>query len=328
MSCRYDYILNDYQGNVRAVISQNGVLEEVNAYYPYGGLLGAPATGVQARKYGGKELDRENGLDWYDFEARMYDPMLPQFKSIDRKAEDNSGTSPFVYCAGNPIRYTDPTGMNPVYDRNGIYLGDTSEGFTGEVLVMRDGYAGDMDISKMTAEELQKGNYVQTLDMIQQSNTSLSGNALSNIWTDVLSHFNGLHVYDCVFDISKIQNREVGFIVNEDVNWLTQPFFNANPIIYGTGNNYSSYESTVENIASSLIVHEWYSHGMKLNRDSMLSHRLAYKNVINFKPLWNKTTPSYKEFVLRQLKYYTEKETGRSIVDKPYRYSYKIYVNE
>ena len=57
MSCRYDYILNDYQGNVRAVISQNGVLEEVNAYYPYGGLLGAPATGVQARKYGGKELD-------------------------------------------------------------------------------------------------------------------------------------------------------------------------------------------------------------------------------------------------------------------------------
>ena len=65
MPCRYDYILNDYQGNVRAVISQSGVLEEVNAYYPYGGLLGAPATSVQARKYGGKELDRENGLIKY-----------------------------------------------------------------------------------------------------------------------------------------------------------------------------------------------------------------------------------------------------------------------
>ena len=25
MSCRYDYILNNYQGNVRAVVSQNGV---------------------------------------------------------------------------------------------------------------------------------------------------------------------------------------------------------------------------------------------------------------------------------------------------------------
>ncbi len=111
MLCRYDYILNDYQRNVRAVISQNGVLEEVNGYYPYGGLLGAPATGVQARKYGGKELDRENGLDWLDFEARHYDPMLPLFNSIDRKAEDYPSTSPFVYCAANPIRYTDPTGQ-------------------------------------------------------------------------------------------------------------------------------------------------------------------------------------------------------------------------
>ena len=101
MLCRYDYILNDYQGNIRAVISQNGVLEEVNGYYPYGGITGAPATGVQARKYGGKELDRENGLDWLDSQARHYDPMLPQFNSMDRKAEDYSGTSPFANCANN-----------------------------------------------------------------------------------------------------------------------------------------------------------------------------------------------------------------------------------
>lgn len=43
----YHYYIKDYQGNVRAVISQSGVLEEVNGYYPYGGITGAPATGVQ-----------------------------------------------------------------------------------------------------------------------------------------------------------------------------------------------------------------------------------------------------------------------------------------
>ena len=64
----------------------------------------------QLSQYGGKELDRENGLDWLDSQARMYDPMLPHFNSMDRKAEDYSGTSPFANCAGNPIRYIDPTG--------------------------------------------------------------------------------------------------------------------------------------------------------------------------------------------------------------------------
>lgn len=29
---------------------------------------------------------------------------------VDRKAEDYSGTSPYAYCAANPIRYIDPTG--------------------------------------------------------------------------------------------------------------------------------------------------------------------------------------------------------------------------
>ena len=45
-SC-YHYRITDYQGNVRAVIGAGGALEEVNGYYPYGGITGAPATGVK-----------------------------------------------------------------------------------------------------------------------------------------------------------------------------------------------------------------------------------------------------------------------------------------
>ena len=50
----------------------------------YGGLLGAPATGVQARKYGGKELDRENALDWLDSQARIYDPLTGRTPTMDQ----------------------------------------------------------------------------------------------------------------------------------------------------------------------------------------------------------------------------------------------------
>ena len=108
-SC-YHYRITDYQGNVRAVISQNGVLEEVNGYYPYGGITGAPATGVQARKYGGKELDRENGLDWYDSQARMYDPLTGRTPTMDSMSEKYYPLSPYLWCAGNPIRFIDNDG--------------------------------------------------------------------------------------------------------------------------------------------------------------------------------------------------------------------------
>lgn len=92
-----------------------------------------------------------------------------------------------------------------------------------------------------------------------------------------------------------------------------------------TGTDKYSYETTVENIQSSVIVHEWYSHIMKGNNDLYGSHRLAYKNVINYKMLWDKTTPSYKRFNLEQLLKYTIIETGRTTVDPPYRNLYKKY---
>ena len=120
----YYYYVKDYQGNVRAVIDQNGALKEINNYYPYGGLMGGAVTGIQPAKYGGKELDRENGIDWYDFEARYQDPMLPMFTTIDPLAEQAPGISPYAYCAGNPIRYIDPTGKSTkvIYSGNSHYI--------------------------------------------------------------------------------------------------------------------------------------------------------------------------------------------------------------
>ena len=106
---RYHYYIKDYQGNVRAVIDEAGRLEEVNNYYPYGGLMGAAGSGVQPRKYGGKELDRENGLDWYDSQARHY-PTITRFITMDPMAEKYYSASPYSYCHGNPINRIDPNG--------------------------------------------------------------------------------------------------------------------------------------------------------------------------------------------------------------------------
>ena len=98
------------QGNVRAVIAQDGTLEEINNYYPYGSLMGESSPGVQTFKYGAKELDRQNGINLYDSQARFYDPIICRTTTQDPLAEKYYSTSPYLWCAGNPMKYVDRDG--------------------------------------------------------------------------------------------------------------------------------------------------------------------------------------------------------------------------
>ena len=113
----YYYYVKDWQGNVRAVIDEENRRMELNNYYPYGMPMSSTAS-VQPYKYGGKELDRTNGLDMYDFHARHYDPIVPHFITMDELCEKYPSISPYAYCAGNPIRYVDPDGRKVIFAAN------------------------------------------------------------------------------------------------------------------------------------------------------------------------------------------------------------------
>ena len=107
----YYFYIKDYQGNIRVVLNQNNQPIELNSYYPYGALMAATTTeGTQPYKYSAKELDRENGLDLYDSKARMYDPTIGRTPTQDPMAEKYYSLSPYLWCAGNPITFTDPNG--------------------------------------------------------------------------------------------------------------------------------------------------------------------------------------------------------------------------
>ncbi len=108
----YHYYLKDHQGNNRVVLNQDGTVEQVNHYYPFGGLMGeSTAGGVQPYKYNGKELDRMHGLDLFDYGARHYDAAIGRWSTIDPMAEVNYHISPYVYTSNNPINRIDATGM-------------------------------------------------------------------------------------------------------------------------------------------------------------------------------------------------------------------------
>ena len=113
----YHYYLKDHQGNNRVLVNKNGGVEEINHYYPFGGVF-ASEENVQPYKYNGKELDTKKGLNWYDYGARIYDAVLGRFTTMDPLAEKYREVSSYAYCLNNPIRNIDLKGDNMGSENN------------------------------------------------------------------------------------------------------------------------------------------------------------------------------------------------------------------
>lgn len=108
----YFYYIKDYRENITAVVDDAGKCRQVNHYYPYGSLMGESWTDIDNDyRWEGKRLNSFAGLNHYDFETRDYDPVIPGFTSPDPLAEIDASNSPYTYCAANPIRNIDPSGM-------------------------------------------------------------------------------------------------------------------------------------------------------------------------------------------------------------------------
>ena len=308
----YHYYVKDHLGDNRVVLGEDGEVEQVNHYYPFGGLMGESVNlaSTQRYKYNGKELDRTHGLDWYDYGARMYDPALAHWMVPDPLAEKHYGISPYVYCHDNPINAIDPDGKNPIFNTRGEYIGMTKEGYTGQIFV----YTGmsDLDFSSenitfWTRSGGEYSAYFKTYDEVERSYTGKAkANFESNVLNNVVSHFNGIKVFgDRTFNTSTLKNGKIGFSIKESSNFTTLRKHNGIKTQIDAHENVTSdYEGTVENFAASIIIHEWYSHGEYKIGSTYRNHYKAYLNVMKDKIFYPKTTKKYKEFIENNYKDY------------------------
>ncbi|WP_295731670.1 RHS repeat domain-containing protein [uncultured Muribaculum sp.] len=134
---RHHYQLNDYQGNVRCVVSDTLRLVSAVHYYPGGSLFGESHGYWQdGRLFQGAQLEKSYGHAFYDLLNRHYDPVLCRFTSIDALSENARGVSGYIYCLGNPVKYRDSNGLNPIYSLDGDFLGTDDYGLQGIPYIM------------------------------------------------------------------------------------------------------------------------------------------------------------------------------------------------
>jgi RHS repeat-associated protein len=137
------YELSNHLGNVLAVITDRKVgvddntdgtadyytaaLLSAQEYYPFGMEMPGRifmASSTEGYRYGfnGKEQD-DNGewgdLTHYDYGARIYNPGIGRWLSVDPMAGKFAGHSPYNYVLGNPISMIDPDGAAPEWIDNG-----------------------------------------------------------------------------------------------------------------------------------------------------------------------------------------------------------------
>src|SRR5262249_27321427 len=99
---------NDHLGSAVLVTNAAGTVVERGSYKPYGeNRTTSVSTFTPTYQFTFKEKEKD-GTGFYDFGARMYDPVIGRFLSADSITAD--GPNRYEYVHNNPLGYTDPTG--------------------------------------------------------------------------------------------------------------------------------------------------------------------------------------------------------------------------
>ena len=90
-----------------------------DAYLAYGDRLSASAMTLKTDadnryRFNGKERHDWAGYPYIDYGARMYNPLIGSWLSPDPLADKYTSTSPYVFCAGDPVNYVDKKGEFPL----------------------------------------------------------------------------------------------------------------------------------------------------------------------------------------------------------------------
>lgn len=200
--------------------------------------------------------------------------------------------------------------MNPVFDTEGNFRGNTKEGYTGEIII----YDGSINFKMLTKDELLSNRGTSTYS---NSYNELSSKAKSKIYSHVLLKMKEVsenELYNREVSISEGKgyfDEESGTLIvtgyNNPSNYDVAGYTSTNKGIKITvGPKGHSEFVTVENIQNALGVHEYFAHGKKgISGGNVKEHAKAYEEQMKH-PTWSKTTKDFqKTYIERNIRYLT-----------------------
>jgi RHS repeat-associated protein len=219
------------------VLSQGSLLVQETHYDPWGLELtgiGYEYAGVKKNKYlyNGKELIEDNGLQYYDYGARMYDPAIGRWGVVDPLAEKAPGLTPFRYGFNNPLTFTDPTGMFEYvkggygediemgnvwsHTNDGNLEGKNGGGKDSGVAKEENGNSANSQSNKGSCCSELKGDTTEKLESLNSLNDMASGIGLVSaiygaVQIGMLDYRKSLHINQRINSSEKFIFRYSGF---------------------------------------------------------------------------------------------------------------------
>ena len=275
------YFHKDHLGSSTLITDGTGSISQQVEYLPYGEVFlekqhsSDPNQPLYATpyKFNGKELDEETGLYYYG--ARYMNPRLSKWYATDPMQEKYPNISSYAYCAGNPVRFTDMSGMK-FEDEESKQYGTILKG----ALVSRKD-----EINKSIDKEQKNLNKLQNSKKINQKKIDRSNEKIIELkeqlkyiedaisYIDVMADENN----NTVFSFTQLKNTQVGYtqIENGVIKMSVVDFSNAShELIHGIDIFNNNCEMLVENkLLSSEI--KAYKTQYSFNKNSLPSSDLS-----------------------------------------------------
>ncbi len=108
---------NAFYDDLKITHTSSLTIVQADDYYPFGLSFNSFMDTTETKQnylYQGKEIQSDLGLNTYDSQWRMYDPVLARTWQIDPHSENYYRLSPFSWAANNPLKFIDFDGRDIV----------------------------------------------------------------------------------------------------------------------------------------------------------------------------------------------------------------------